>query len=129
DFSDLAAKWNTAGKKVILTVCRLDPRKNLITLVNAANIIVNQMHHKDFLFILVGDGVERPYLEENVQKLHLGDYVKFAGAVANTGDLLPKYYAMADLFVLPTLYEGFGWVFLEAMACKLPIITTTAGSN
>jgi len=129
NFSDLFKKENLSGKVAILTVARLEPRKNLITLVEAANVIVNEWRMKNFVFYIIGDGVERRFLEKNIEKYRLGQYVKLLGALSNSDPLFAKYYAMCQLFVLPTLYEGFGWVFLEAMACGLSIITTKVGSN
>ncbi len=127
--SDLRHEYALENKKVILTVCRLDPRKNLSTLIESANIIVNQKHVTDIVFLIIGDGVERALLNDLIRKYNLEDYVKLVGSISNTGDLLPKYYNLADLFVLPTLHEGFGWVYLEAMACGLPILTTNVSSN
>jgi len=56
-------------------------------------------------------------------KLSLSDSVFFTGRVSN--EELPLYYTAGDVYVLPTLYEGFGIVFLEAMASGLPIVSTT----
>lgn len=117
---------------IILTVCRLDPRKNLETLVRAANLLVNKFRYKSsksFSFLIVGDGVEKHHLERLVKNYKLEETIKFLGSVPNRSHLLPKLYNASDLFVLPTLYEGFGWVFVEAMMCGLPILTTTCGSN
>ncbi len=126
---DLIESLGVKGKKIILTVCRLDPRKNLISLIESADIIVNKKKNKDFVFLIAGDGVERDLLLEEIKKHKLEGVVRLVGSVSNTSNLLPKYYAMSDLYVLPTLYEGFGWVFLEAMASGLPIITTNVASN
>lgn len=126
---DLRAQLGVTGKKVVLTVCRLDPRKNLETLIRAANELINKKMFRDIVFIIVGDGVERVFLEQLVQNYKLQAYIKFIGSLPNTGSELPLYYNLADLFVLPTTHEGFGWVYLEAMACGLPILTTNVSSN
>jgi glycosyltransferase involved in cell wall biosynthesis len=125
---ELRTQLAPAGEKIVLTVCRLDPRKNLSTLIRAA-ALVRDRNKVNCRFVLVGDGVERAMLEQEVRALGLQDQFVFIGAVPNNSPLLPEYYNAADLFALPTLYEGFGWVFQEAMACGLPILTTNAGSN
>ncbi len=128
-YSDLSRKDNIEGRSIVLTVARLDPRKNLITLIKAAEEIVNKKGIKNIIFYIIGDGIEKQMLEESITKFGLSSYVKLLGAIENSNPLFSKYYAMSNLFVLPTLYEGFGWVFLEAMASGLPIVTTRAGSN
>lgn len=114
---------------ILLTVCRLDPRKNLITLIEAMNILVNLRGRKTLKLFIVGDGVERKFLESKTKMYKLNENITFLGSIKNTDPLLAQYYVLANLFVLPTLYEGFGWVFLESMACGTPVLTTTAGSN
>jgi glycosyltransferase involved in cell wall biosynthesis/GT2 family glycosyltransferase len=126
---DLYREKDINGKSVVLTVARLDPRKNLITLIKAADEIVSKKGIKNIIFYIIGDGIEKKMLEENIKKYKLESYIKLEGAIENSNPLFAKYYAMSSLFVLPTLYEGFGWVYLEAMASGLPIITTKVGSN
>ncbi len=130
DVSDLAViHKNKPEDKILLTVCRLDPRKNLITMVEAMDIIVNQRKIQGIKWLIIGDGIERQFLENSVTRYGLTSNISFLGSMSNKTPELAKYYVLADLFVLPTLYEGFGWVFYEAMACGTPVITTTAGSN
>ncbi len=114
-------------EKLVLTVCRLEPRKDLSTLIRAAKI-VNEIN-PEVKFVIAGNGCEREQLEHLVSELNLQKTVRFLGEIPYTSNTLPKFYRSGDLFVLPTLYEGFGWVFMEAMACGLPILTTNAGSN
>ncbi|MGH8659765.1 MAG: glycosyltransferase family 4 protein [Gammaproteobacteria bacterium] len=61
-----------------------------------------------------------------IQKHHLNDRVVLTGFVEQED--LPALYSMADLFVFPSLYEGFGIPLLEATACGCPIVTSRAGS-
>lgn len=72
--------------------------------------------------VLVGEGPQRPALERRVEALGLRDAVAFTGYL--TGDDLAAAYAAADLFALPSRSEGFPTVLLEAMAARLPIVTT-----
>jgi len=65
-------------------------------------------------------------LEADIVRFGLGDKVTIEGAV--TADRLATLYAQADVFVLPSRYEGFGMAFAEAIAHSLPVIGTTAGA-
>ncbi|OIO68722.1 MAG: hypothetical protein COW19_05475 [Zetaproteobacteria bacterium CG12_big_fil_rev_8_21_14_0_65_55_1124] len=96
-----------------LTVARLSPEKGVQSLLEA----LAQLRGKNWQWIIAGDGWMRPQLETMRARLGLENRVRFVGAV----DPIP-YYAAADMFVLPSHYEGFGLVLLEAMANRLPCI-------
>jgi glycosyltransferase involved in cell wall biosynthesis len=71
------------------------------------------------------DGRERDRLEGIVKELGLSDRTIFAGLVGH--DLLPLYYSAADVCVVPSYYEPFGLVAIEAMACGTPVIASNVG--
>ena len=73
--------------------------------------------------VLAGDGPSRRDLEEEAQRLGMADRVVFLG---HRGDV-PVILSALDLFVQPSLYEGFGMSLLEAMAARLPIVATRVG--
>jgi glycosyltransferase involved in cell wall biosynthesis len=100
--------------KIILTVGRLSHEKNFEMLIK----VFNKINNKNAYLVLVGDGLERPYLEKLVKRLNLTDKTRFVG---NRKDV-ERFYSIADVFVLPSKYEGFGQVFLEAMASGVPCI-------
>lgn len=108
---------------VILFVGRLHPVKGVGYLIESIGIVKNK--NRNVRLFLVGDGEERIYLENLVKDLVLDDYVRFIGAVPNEKVL--EYMVAADVFVLPSLSEGFPVVILEAMASGLAIITTKVG--
>jgi phosphatidyl-myo-inositol dimannoside synthase len=81
-------------------------------------------------YVIVGDGPHRASLEADVQTLGLADVVHFAGA--SRSEDLPRWYAAADVFVMPNRpdgvdFEGFGMVFLEAAAAGKPSIGGCSG--
>ena len=76
---------------------------------------------------LAGDGEQRPALEDQARRLGLGESVRFEGAVPH--DRMPELYAAADVFCLPSLYEGFPLAILEAMAAGLPVVATRVAGN
>ena len=107
-------------KKVLLYVGRLKPIKGVRYLINAM-AIVNQ-NCPNTKLLIVGDGDERNNLEQLVENYGLNDCITFVGRVSNED--VPKYLTNADIFVLPSLSEGFPNVILEAMASGLPVVAT-----
>lgn len=106
-------------EKRILYVGRLDVRKGIDTLFYAFREIIKNMKAK---LIIAGTGKEK-YNLFNLAK-HLSIPVDFLGKVQHED--LPGIYNQADLFVLPSLYEAFPLVALEAMACGIPTIVSDA---
>jgi glycosyltransferase involved in cell wall biosynthesis len=117
---ELLKKYGLEGKTVLISVCRLSRRKGLEYLLRALPGV-----GKGAKLLIVGDGVERKNLAALAAELGISDRVVFAGPVPN--EKLIDYYNLADIFVLPSLHEGMGIVFLEAMACGLPVVTTRIG--
>ncbi|NIR49901.1 glycosyltransferase [candidate division KSB1 bacterium] len=99
-------------------VARLHPQKGHGYLIEAAKTIVHD--HSDVRFVLVGDGVLRDELKEQVKSAELEEHFLFLGFRDDVKDLLRIF----DLFVLPSLYEGLPNVVLEAMASSLPVVAT-----
>lgn len=100
--------------KVILTVCRLAPSKNLIHLVKAFKMINPQNEY----LVIVGDGPEYTKLLEFSKKLGILDRTRIVGWRTD----VKRFYSITDLFVLSSVYEPFGQVYLEAMASGVPCI-------
>lgn len=118
------SKYLAGFEKLIITVGRIEPRKDYPTLVAAARIIKQKSYR--YRFLIVGDGIDRDKIGQAIKSFGLAEEVLMLGAVSE--DLKAKLYRACDLFVLPTLYEGFGIVFIEAMASGLPIISTEVGA-
>ena len=108
----------------ILYVGSAGPNKNLPTLIEAFSQINQLTNHN---LVLVGDLAWRyKPLMETVQKKRLEKRVQFTGLVPNED--LPAIYSGADVFVCPSLYEGFGLTVLEAMACGTPVVASNISS-
>jgi D-inositol-3-phosphate glycosyltransferase len=114
-----------AEKTVILWVGRLEKLKGVDILVSAAA----QLSNREVTLLLVGgdDGAAdlRRELEEQAAAEGIGANVRFEGAVAH--DTLPLYYSAADVVVVPSYYESFGLVAVEAMACGTPVVASRVG--
>jgi len=116
------------GKRVLLTVSRLDPnerRKGHDRVIAALPAIVTAV--PDVVYLIAGHGADRTRLEVLAQSLGVANNVVFAGSVAP--DELPQLYRLADLFVMPSTQEGFGIVFLEAAASGLRAIGGNADGS
>ena len=94
-------------------------RKGLTTVVKALQILKTQGKTNNLQLLCLGDRHPEPFMQLAL-KLGLTELVQFLPSVTNIQD----YYALADLFVFPTLYEPFGMVITEAIACGLPTITS-----
>ncbi|EMS70347.1 glycosyltransferase family 4 protein [Ruminiclostridium cellobioparum] len=111
----LRKKLNYAGEDIILLcVSRLSSEKNLEILIRC----MTKIEDKNVKLAFVGDGECWSILESLILKYNLQKRVKLWGARTNVED----YYKMADVFILPSKYEGFGHVYIEAMSCGLPCI-------
>ncbi len=105
------------GKQNLLFVGRFEPRKGLLSLLKAYELV--RKKRNDVRLIVVGDGGEREEAEYFINTRDLRD-ISFEEFVSD--ELLPAYYRTAKIFCAPALYgESFGMVLLEAMACGTPI--------
>ncbi len=112
-------KANNNGKIIIGTVCRLERQKGLIYLLSAIKII--SAKYPNVHLEIIGDGSLMQKLKDFSDKLGISNSVTFFGKFA---DVIPFYRRM-NIFVLPSIYEGFGIVLLEAMAAGIPIVATS----
>lgn len=118
-----------AAARVLVSVGGLVERKGFHRVIEVLPEL--RRHYPGLLYLIVGggsaEGDDRPQLEAQVQALGLSSAVRFLGPVEP--DRLARVLSAADLFVLATRNEGWANVFLEAMACGLPIVTTDVGGN
>ncbi|MFH1023613.1 MAG: glycosyltransferase family 4 protein [Planctomycetota bacterium] len=126
DRRELRRALNIGDKDVLfLTVRRLVSRMGLLELVRAFERVVRK--EPAARLVIGGEGPLRPELERAVAAAGLTERVTIVGFIPS--DDLPRWYAAADAFVLPTqALEGFGLVILEAMACGTPALGTPAGA-
>lgn len=105
----------------VLFVGRLITRKGAATAIRS----LAETHHENVELLIAGSGRQRSSLEELVAELGIHQQVEFLGYVPE--EELPRLYSASDVLVFPPAYEGFGLVFLEAMACGTPVIGTRVG--
>jgi phosphatidylinositol alpha-1,6-mannosyltransferase len=118
---DLIAKYSLDGKRVILTVGRLrssERYKGHDRIIDALPEVITQVPH--IVYLIAGSGDDQKRLQQLALGKGVADRVVFTGHVS--ADQLPDYFALADVFAMPSTGEGFGIVFLEAAACGLPVI-------
>jgi glycosyltransferase involved in cell wall biosynthesis len=106
-------------RPIVLTIARLDSQKGHVHLLAAAAEV------PDAVFLLAGEGGERPRLEAQARALGIAGRVRFLGH----RDDVPELLAACDLLVLPSLYEGLPLSVLEAMAAGRPVVATAVGGT
>jgi glycosyltransferase involved in cell wall biosynthesis len=122
--SELRNKWNLPKDlPVVLTIGRLSAEKGHRYLISAVSILKRERPDLDFKILILGEGHERPRLEQQVEELGLRSTIQFAGHQHNP----ISYYGLANVFVLPSLSEGSPNVLLEAMMAGTPAIATGVG--
>lgn len=109
--------------KIIGTVCRLDPIKNLEFLINYMPSICEAV--PECKLLIVGDGPHKEHLIAHTRNLGLESKVIFLGRKADIENILPLF----DIYVNTSLSEGTSMTILEAMACGLPIVASAVGGN
>lgn len=111
----------------ILTVGTIEPRKNLVTLLEAFKILREEFGLRKQLVIAGAKGWKSSPIYESLNKLGFkSGEVVFPGYIDE--DDLPKAYSGAKVYVISSLYEGFGLPLLEAMACGTPVVSSDAAA-
>ena len=123
-FSDLKKEKDNKSK-IILTVSRLVEKNGVEYLIRALKLLITDYGLLITELLIVGNGKLRNKLENLVRNLDLADKVKFLGELSF--EETQKYYGIADIFCRSSLSEGFGNVFVEAMAAGVPVIATPVG--
>ncbi|MEM6612925.1 MAG: glycosyltransferase [Cyanobacteria bacterium P01_C01_bin.72] len=120
-----------ADTKLVMYAGRFDERKGIETLVRAV-AREEVRHHKNLKLMIVGgstpgakDGIEKNRIVEIVEELGIAEITEFTGRVKHED--LASYYAAADVCVVPSHYEPFGLVAIEAMAARTPVIASNVG--
>lgn len=122
----LRRELGLGDRPLLLNVKRLHPVGGHEDLLRSMPAILSEC--PDVQLWLAGDGKLRPALEALTRGLGIESHVRFLGLVDN--EVLWRYYAAADLFVLPSRLESWGTVMLEALACGTPVVATaTAGAR
>jgi glycosyltransferase involved in cell wall biosynthesis len=108
----------SATAKVVTTVGRLHIQKGHTYLIKAASQILDG--YPDVMFLLLGDGEERPSIERQIEERGLSEHFVLLGSRRD----VPRVLALSDLFVLPSIDEGLPLAVLEAMAARLAVVAT-----
>lgn len=109
-----------AGEKIIVHASNFRKVKRVDDVIKVFAAIRKEMPAK---LLMIGDGPERPVTEELAKELNVQDDVRFLGKQEQIEDIL----LVSDLFLLPSEYESFGLAALEAMAARVPVISSNTG--
>ena len=126
---ELIDRYRLRGKKVLLTVARLVPRKGHQVVIRALPKVLQEI--PDLHYLIVGAGAERNNLAKIVRELNLDDAVTFAGDVPH--EYINEFYNLCDVFIMANRLEpegdveSFGMVFTEANAAGKPVIGGNSG--
>ena len=123
--TDILLKYGIT-KKYILFVGNIEPKKNLVRLLKAYYEVVCTKNITHQLVIAGKKAWKYKEVFRTVHSLKLQNKVIFTGYFPEKD--LPALYSMADLFVFPSIYEGFGIPPLEAMACEIPVLASNTGA-
>lgn len=110
---------------LVLSVGHLAPVKGFALLIHAFKKLREEHHTKDARLVIVGEGAERPELEQLISRLDLASHVSLVGAKPHAE--LPLWYSAADVFCLASSREGWPNVLLESLACGTPVVATAVG--
>ncbi|MBD2245409.1 glycosyltransferase family 4 protein [Nostoc sp. FACHB-888] len=121
--AQLISQYELKDKIVLMTLGRLDSYERckgfdevIEVLPKLSEIIPN------LVYLIVGEGSDRERLEQKVRSLNLQEKVIFTGFISEAEKA--DHYRLADVYAMPSKGEGFGFVFLEAMACGIPVVAS-----
>jgi glycosyltransferase involved in cell wall biosynthesis len=120
----LVERYHLKDKIVLMTLGRLSAEekyKGFDEIMELLPELAKQI--PNIVYLIVGDGDDRPRLEAKAKSLGVGERVVFTGFISEAEKA--DHYRLADAFVMPGRGEGFGFVFLEALACGIPAVGST----
>ncbi|MEQ1724376.1 MAG: glycosyltransferase family 4 protein [Sphingopyxis sp.] len=121
--ADLMARFNLSDRRIILTLARMpeNATKGFDAMLEAMPRVIKAV--PDALYVIGGRGEDAERLRQKADTLGIGDHVIFAGEIAEGRKA--DFYRLADLFAMPSSGDGFGFVFIEALACGIPVLSST----
>ena len=119
---NIIKKNNYKNKNLLLTVSRLENQKNIIGLIEAFKIVKEKF--SKIKLIIIGSGSQKKLILTKISKLKLNESVKII-----KNDNPSKFYSIAKIFILNSLWEGLPNVLIEAMSYKIPIISSNCISG
>ena len=120
----LEQRYGLGGKKVLMTLGRLlqsEQQKGVDEMLEILPELLTE--RRDLTYVIAGDGDDKRRLQRKVASLGLAKHVVFTGRVPEVEKA--DHYRLADVFVMPGRQEGFGFVFLEAMASGIPVVASS----
>ncbi len=126
DVRDECRRRYSLPDRFLLNVGTIEPRKNLLRLLEAFRLLSADPRFQHDLVIAGGRGWRDASIQEALASFSRRTRVVVTGRVERAH--LPALYSMADVFVHPSLYEGFGLPVVEAMACGTPVVTSNVSS-
>jgi phosphatidyl-myo-inositol dimannoside synthase len=122
------SRYRLNGHAVIMTLARLAGAERYKGIDEVLECLPELLRVIPSLrYLIVGEGQDQARLEAKAVRLGVREQVVFTGYVAE--DDKPDYYRLSDLFVMPGRGEGFGIVYLEALACGIPVIASTRDAS
>ena len=119
----LVQRYRLEGKRVLLTLGRLSATEQYKGFDEVLELLPELLRlYPDLTYLIVGDGDDRDRLQRKAQMLGVADHVIFTGYIAEPEKA--DHYRLADAYVMPGRGEGFGIVYLEAMACGVPVVAS-----
>jgi glycosyltransferase involved in cell wall biosynthesis len=117
----LLQRYGLTGKTVLLTLSRLSPTDNYKGIDEVMELLPALAQQiPGIAYLIVGEGDDRKRLETKARSLGIADRVVFAGFIPENEKA--DHYRLADAYVMPGWGEGFGIVYLEALACGIPVL-------
>jgi glycosyltransferase involved in cell wall biosynthesis len=126
-YEDLDRRWGLTGRRVVLAVGTLEPRKNLVRLMEAVDRIAADPRSSDVCLVLAGEvGWSCDDVLARARRMEPSRRLVRTGFVDDA--TLARLYRRADVFTCVSLYEGFGLPVLEAMQSGVPVVCSNAGA-
>jgi glycosyltransferase involved in cell wall biosynthesis len=117
----LINKYNIGNQKVIISLCRLDSKNQYKGIDEIIDIFPRLLKkNANLLYLIAGNGDDKSRLEKKVKNKKLSNVIKLIGFVHEKDKV--NFYRLGDVFAMPGRGEGFGYVYLEAVACGIPTI-------